>query len=667
MIGLVLLSFFWAIGPAEAMRIHTNLKTKVDDVIDLSPLFQQRSVTPSDAAQTASPHDDDEVSSVYHSPVTKSRLRCCCKNGVCSIGDLSIENTCDKDQGLGGWINTMRDRDRCGCVMGMGFQSFDTEPGGACLMSATDANRALAMGSAEEVRAEVARASKQRFMQGFEITYGECSSSCGHGMRSVISTVDDTEKRTERLADFPDGDDRVKRSIACKETSGCAWNCAHGEDRPCGWGAVTCLDKDGRQGYLCDSKGTLEPNFLRQSVVEEQCFKTCPAGQGLTSVCAITSNHLDEQYGSLANLIEKTCQSDSQGEKGSAPLHSPDMIVLLTQELNHASRISIPGMESDDFPEFVHAEALEGYVMAATCVGKLSANTAVFVKSEKQHQIWADNVECTGTSLRSEPCDFTNCKGSTVMGLTTSAGKLVVANWHGQRAGTISHKRVEEFENAASAILEIQPFQGKKFVVMGGDTNVRSDFGPKDDYTFRENLDLAAVNTPAQILSAIGPDVLGFEDWTVDQHLSGVKGFSESVKLGLQNTPLKQVKGWNTICPGKTKTLVDARFKTEDVWTGEYKESRWWGKSKVYEPVTEKLHNLMCESPAEQMSTGTASKELIDMKKIWGDKSSSPSWTERFFLDETLYENCGKAMKDIRNPQTDHDPLYVRCTLPDLL
>lgn len=458
-------------------------------------------------------------------------------------------------------------------------------------------------------------------------------------------------------------------NIPCKETSGCNWECSH-QETPCGWGDVTCVDEEGNPGFACDTKADRQTGFIQRSEMEMQCFKPCPAGQGLSSLCAVTSNHLDEQYGSLNTLVEKTCQSDGHGKKVSDQEQHPDVIVLLTQELNHASYINIGGI-NNDFPDYVQEDSLAGYTMAATCVGDLSANTAVFVKRSKSHQIYLADMECTGTSLVSAPCDYTNCKGSTVMGLTTTAGKLVVGNWHGQRAGTLSKKRVEEFENAARAVLAVQPFKGKKYVVFGGDTNVRSDFGPKvsSGQFIPEGFDLAEFHTPAEIVSVVGPDVLGIEGATVDQHLSGQAGLDEAVKAGLRETPLKQVKGWDTMCPGKTKSTDSARYVDKEVWTGKMEDNWGWvpGQHKVMKTVQESFHNLKCRSPPDQMSTGDSPDEFIDMKKYYGDKSSSPSWTERFFLDETLYQTCGKAMKDVRNAQTDHDALYVNCQLPELL
>jgi hypothetical protein len=314
-------------------------------------------------------------------------------------------------------------------------------------------------------------------------------------------------------------------------------------------------------------------------------------------------------------------------------------------------------MSANQFPEYVTPDAIPGYVRAATCEGDLSANTAIFVREDQQHHILVGDQECTGTSLRSDPCDYTNCKGSTVMGLTTSAGKLVIGNWHGARKnGTFAKKRVLEFEQAAEAILKMQPFKEQKFVMFGGDTNVRSIWPTKSE------LDLNLEVTPSQIMAEIGPDILGVEGWTVDQHLAGEVGFSEAVKQGLRTSPLRQANGWNTLCPTKTKSRVSERIQETKVWTGEYEE-KWWGNKKKFVKKTESLPNVRCRTPSDQTSTGKSPEEYVDMTNPWGAKNNAPSWTERFFLSTNLYEHCGKLMKDSRNAQNDHDPVFIRCTL----
>jgi hypothetical protein len=247
------------------------------------------------------------------------------------------------------------------------------------------------------------------------------------------------------------------------------------------------------------------------------------------------------------------------------------------------------------------------------------------------------------------------------MSVPTSSGKLVVANWHGARAGTLSHERVQEFEKVAMTILDTSPFKGKKLVILGGDINVRSDFGSKGSQLA---LDLEVEHTPGDIVRAMGRDVLGVEGWTVDQHLNGTVGLSSFVKRALRRSPLRQAKGWNTLCPTKTKKPDPHWYVEEKVFVG-WGRSFWGAKKKRYSKVQRRKSHLHCRSPEDQTSTGRSDLELVDFKKKWwGPKSSAPSWTERFFLNEEMYNACGKVMKDIRNQQDDHDALYVHCVFP---
>lgn len=603
-----------------------DLRDNIGDVMDVSSLFNLGD-------------PNEQVPKMYR--YDGRRFRCCCHKGKCTVADLSVKNSCDKSVSI-------HHRDSCPCALGSGYRSFHQDGGRFCLVPPASVAAVLKM-TQEKLKETVAASATMRYIDGWHVTYGECSTLCGHGHRNMISSVCNRSEGCEQPVWTED-------SIPCTTTDGCQWKCEHSDEHPCGFGKVSCSDGRGAPGQACGLKAEREAEFPDAVSFGQTCFRHCKPGQELSTLCAITSNHLDEQYGSVTALVAKTCLSDGSGHP---TLPKPQLIVLLTQELNHAAYFTV--MSSNDFPSYVSPDALPGYVRAATCEGDLSANTAVFVKKGHEHHVFTGNQECTGSSLRSDPCDYTNCKGSTVMGLTTSAGKLVIGNWHGARAGTLSNKRVGEFEQLVKATFKIQPFAGRKLVLSGGDSNVRSNFGPKRSL----RLDASNERTPAEIRAAMGHDILGIAGWSVDQHLKGEVGLDKEVMSELRRSPLKQVKGWDTMCPTKTKTQLDARYEEERVWTGEY-EWIWFGRRKKYRTVKKRIPNLRCRSPPDQMSTGESSEELLDMKRPSGDKSSSPSWTERLFLSPMLFESCGKAMKDIRNPRSDHDPFYTRCKLPAL-
>merc|ERR1712046_400241 len=126
--------------------------------------------------------------------------------------------------------------------------------------------------------------------------------------------------------------------------------------------------------------------------------------------------------------------------------------------------------------------------------------------------------------------------------------------------------------------------------------------------------------------------------------------------------------GWNSLCPTKTKATGD-QFKTDMTKPNGFSKffKAKWMESKERKHVTDRIHNLRCKSPAGQMATGKSEVEFTDMtRKLWGDFSNPPSYTERLFLSQDLYETCGNAMKDIRHRNDDHDPMFVRCNLPPL-
>merc|ERR1719507_76771 len=171
----------------------------------------------------------------------------------------------------------------------------------------------------------------------------------------------------------------------------------------CGWGEAKCVDAAGETGQLCDYESKKEGSAMMDQVAHQflHCFKPCEGDAAMQNMCIVTINHLDQQYGSLTNLFQKTCVSGDQGEPD--PELEPHILVLLTQELNHAAR-AFDG--ANDFPVIVHEEALPGYTRSAVCEGQLSPNTAIFVKHGFEGQLFPQKVGCTGDELISKPCSW---------------------------------------------------------------------------------------------------------------------------------------------------------------------------------------------------------------------------------------------------------------------
>lgn len=192
---------------------------------------------------------------------------------------------------------------------------------------------------------------------------------------------------------------------------------------------------------------------------------------------------------------------------------------------------------------------------------------------------------------------------------------------------------------------------------------MRSDFGGESDMA----IDPDNVTVPAEAISALmrGGDFLGRSGWTFDEHLRGEVGFSNEVMSGLQSHPLRQVQDILKVCPTYRKSTQAYRTTTERVWDGTYK-SMFGVRFQHMVSQEKRLYNLACQTPADQLPHGVPQREeYIDMKRAANTgKSRSPSWTERLFVSDNLYTGCGKAKKDIRNKQSDHDPVYVECTIP---
>jgi len=184
---------------------------------------------------------------------------------------------------------------------------------------------------------------------------------------------------------------------------------------------------------------------------------------------------------------------------------------------------------------------------------------------------------------------------------------------------------------------------------------VRSDLDPEA----RARL-LAGEVGPREILAAARGDVLGVPGWTLDQHLRGEVGLDPWVRSRLRSAPLRQAEGWDRLCPTYQKTTAPRYERKYREWDG----TKNWVGMKNYAKRVEHLPNLRCRAPASQMADGVARQEILSMARPDGKKSSAPSWTERIFLTEELFRACGEAKKDVRNTQTDHDPMFVNCSIP---
>lgn len=586
-----------------------------DHILDLSPLFEMETY-----------HGN------YWYKFDDSILKCCCASGSCVFGNVSATNSCE------GY--SVRDRNGCGCLAGAGHKSYSGDASGRCLMSMGQAARSLSVAE-DKVANILDEARTTRYLPGWIATYGECNVNCGMGIRQltrVKSSPNHDPVELERVpGDFPD-------VLPCEELSGCEWKCQNKTgNASCGWRNASCSSVGGDDGP-CELK--MERRGGMQSKHDfglDACFAPCTKQEALNSLCAVTSNHLDEQYGSVSSLISKTCFAEKTGV-------TPDLVVLMAQELNHANNL---GIGANHFPRYVHPTAIPGYNLAAVCAPAMSANTAVFVRASKRSQIWGGSIECSNLTLRSK-CAFTNCKGSVVLGLITASGKLVVGNWHGERGGTFSKERTEEFEAAASAIYKSPTYLGRKLVVWGGDINVRSDF-------VGEATVFGDVLLPEEIRRSMRGDALGEKGWDLDQHLRGEVGHSPFVKSALQGWQLRQAKGWDKLCPTYMKTIEAGHLKNYNEWDGTYTTNFLRMTVKHWVKKTEFRYNMACRTPADQLASGVSETEYL---KALEGPGRAPSWTDRIFLSRELYDHCGMLKKDIRNIQTDHDPVYVTCSIP---
>lgn len=604
-----------------------------DGKIDVAPFFQMRMLDKDDPRLPQDHHDRYVIDGHAH--------KCCCDGDSCKVFDLATPNSCD-----GSTFGDLRDRDGCGCLAGFGWKSFHKINSGVhasfsmCRVRVGDALQTFKKSSEQELQQALQEAARKRIMTGptgeWVATYGECPTTCGRGKRQKVNM-----RPSEEVRQAPGAPPAFPEEIECKEIASCNYKCNMADG--CGWGTVSCVDGSGAQGTFCTAREVLDPTF--PSPVDyrlDSCYQECAQPQGLKSLCAVSSNHLDEQYGSLAKLIKNTC-FDGDAEK-------PDIVAVMTQELNHAS--SNP-LASDDFPSLVSGNSLSGYVRVGVCAPPMSANTALYVKHDLSSRVFSERTTCK--TMKSE-CGWTNCKGNSIMTVYTTSGAMVVGNWHGARGPTVSKNRMREFEEAAGYISSVKPFRGRKHVVWGGDTNVRSAFPdgyqpPKDD------------QTPEEIGALIRTDVLGTPGWSVDDHLSGRVGLNATVQAQLQESPLKQALDWNKLCPTYMKSNEAVRLEEVQEWTGEYETVMFGFRRKKMITVTYERPNLACRTPADQLAGGSPKVEYLSFARPSGKSSRAPSWTDRIFLSEPLHGGCGKLMKDIRNKQDDHDPVFVRCSL----
>eukprot|EP00931_Biecheleriopsis_adriatica_P047240 TRINITY_DN27206_c0_g1_i1.p1 TRINITY_DN27206_c0_g1~~TRINITY_DN27206_c0_g1_i1.p1 ORF type:complete len:644 (-),score=100.14 TRINITY_DN27206_c0_g1_i1:27-1958(-) len=612
-------------------RSDTNYPHDVPDTVDIGPLFLQDLKNPG----------------VLHS--SDARFKCCCTPGNCKLAKLEKE--------AGKKTMSGRDQDGCGVLKGFGHESFHRGGDFAeCRMTVVKAMRRLKANNLLASNAEypqlrelIEHVTTERYYGRVQAFYTKCDTTCGQGFRQIehVLNPDFDFKAIEALKD----------RVPCQDLSDCEWTCEHAP-LGCGWGKVGCTGEE----QFCELKGRREASFPeRDDFRFSSCFKECPAEKSLSSMCAVTANHLDEQYGSLKNMIAKTCLAGPD-----ILALQPNLIVVMTQELNRVARL---GTSDNVFPNYVGRSSLAeyGYVLAGVCDPAMSANSAVYVKQHLRSHVFSERVECSGLTLKSK-CSWTNCKGASVMGLSTTSGKLVVGNWHGTRSGHNSWERVLEFENAASYIGGVSSFLGRKLVVWGGDVNVRSDFSDANIRRLHETGDILSPESIFEVAGGPRRDIIGQTGWTVDQHLRGEVGVNETLMLLLKEAPLKQVQGWNTLCPTYRKEVHDTFEVLEH--DGTYRTAKLAGWDRISwrqkNMVKRTRHHMRCRTPADQLADGIPSGfvERLSMKEPWGKKSRAPSWTERIFLSEELFENCGKLKKDIRNRQGDHDPVFVFCSLP---
>eukprot|EP00928_Gymnodinium_smaydae_P009789 TRINITY_DN13671_c0_g1_i2.p1 TRINITY_DN13671_c0_g1~~TRINITY_DN13671_c0_g1_i2.p1 ORF type:complete len:626 (-),score=65.06 TRINITY_DN13671_c0_g1_i2:34-1911(-) len=602
---------------ARRFSLSSNGFSGWDNILDLAPLFVYDDMT-------------------FIPKATSQQFKCCCDKRSCELVEVRARMSDGQPT-------------RCANLGRPMLTSFHLHSHKMCPIRIADAFEAF--GSAvvpdpESLYSLVKYADTTRFTYSafgvIKATYGSCSSSCGEGVRSLIQVERDGIQVD--MKHVPYG---IAKAVPCRDIESCEWQCEHVD--VCGWGKTTC-NGDIR---ACQLRSEWEPAFpSKETFTFGMCFKPCVASHGGTgrSMCAVTVNHPDEQYGRLSSLISKTCFTSEKTR--------PDILILMVQELNHAGKMSINA--KNDFPDFVYDGALPGYRLVSVCAPQMSANSAVFVREGANAHVFP-RTSCSNEVLKSH-CDWTNCKGNAVMEVWTSSGKLVVGNWHGARGGSESPERITEFEQAVRYIAQLQSFLGRKLVIWGGDVNVRSRFKKN-----MEMVDFVKTYTPSELWQEIEGDVLGKVGWTVDDHLQGKVGNDPIVQAILAKEPLRQVSGWDRLCPSYRKVQHARREVVEHVWNGTYKRYPLGIKKKAY--ITERVvqDNLKCVSDnVHTYGRRNHGFEYTDTVALEGPKSRAPSWTERIFVSDDLLKHCGEAKKNIDNRQDDHDPLFVSCTLPPL-
>jgi len=624
-------------------------------LIDLTAVFGNNL---SDSTSGSSAHLDKVFS--YQG----KKYKCCCSAESCRVASVEAENACSKRHDhyrswspLDSAKNQFRDPTGCGCLVGSGYRSWHHKRGTmnkTCKVSLSQGAAVMNM-TQEHLIAVKADAERSFMADGWKATYGECSNTCGYGFRQRLE-LEPCDKQTRILETCADSEpSALAAQVSCVDASGCKWACGKVE---CGWSDVECQGSGSMlPGELCHILPESKKHFAN-----ENCYQPCKSEDEISTICAVAVNHLDEQYGSLQTLVDKTCVSENGDHSAFAPSHSgprgrptlkrPDLLVFMTQELQHANKVNNKG---EDFHKFVNDDALAHYRLAGECVGNLSASVAVYVRTEMWSRVFPVSVTCEHFISM---CDWTNCKGSAVMTMMTTSGKLILASSHLARAGQISAKRVKQFEIVANAIASARQGDRQSLVIFGGDSNVRSEF--REDVSFDQEY------TAEQVRQAAGPDILGHENWTLDQHLEGRVGLNSRVRIGLQDQPLFQAKSWDKLCPFYRKTNETAGKKVKVKSGTKTKPKRFRVRRRKDATQDAAVRNtLACRSPEDQLASGDNSQlEFFDVSSIKGCKSRAPSWTMRVFLSEVMYEACGKLMKDIRNLQTDHDPVFVRCLLP---
>jgi len=635
---------------AKWLKLSKNIKSRKGGYsrIDMSPLFKMDTYA-------------NETDLMYRNE--HGRFKCCCKHDKCKIRSLDDKNSCDS-------FYNPRDRTGCGCLAGLGYQQFHKAKDGQCNFAIQDALRQPLWGqlgtSEDELTKKVEKARHTRIVDAYKASYGDCNTTCGHGHRPLVSTTRMAGTATLSMADARK---RIAGSLKCSASSGCRWECKPAPT--CGWGTPLCKDADGKSGTECDIRHMTDSSIQGYwSFLKQECYKSCPKSDGLSTICTVAVNHLDEQYSTVQNLVAKTCYSNAMYAQ------KPDLIVLLTQELNHAGKLNTTKAKAghSNFDKYINGSALPGYELAAQCNDAMSAGVGVFVTLEMRSRVLRGSKTCSGVKYRSA-CDWTNCKGTAVLGVKTTSGMLVAASMHLARGPRLSEKRVEELTDALRAVTEAPAFRGRKIVVLGGDINVRSDFGTDDAYSSAFKLNPEEEHTAEAVDAARGLDVLGIEGVTLNDHLRGESlkssGMSKSLTSWMQKLKelkMQQFKNWRRLCPTYRKTSTRYTLEKEEYSTGEYEKAIFGAVKQIEKKTTRivKRHSLLCKTPAEQTAQSSSEPEYLSLDRMGGSKSRAPSWTMRIMMSGNLHSSCGSAMKDTRHQKSDHDPVFVKCSMSHL-